>query len=241
MLLVPGTELAIMRRRMPGTNYASIPLDFLLLLIYNTSSMKNLKYLAILVTITLTLISIAPASLLARSNEESNQVSTGYTIGPENVLIIDVYYGRDKEMNRRARVSSKGYITLPLLGEVKVAGLTIAELENEITRLLEKDYLVNPQVSIFIEEYSRVSILGQVNKPGAFEIKGRLTVIELISLAGGFTKIADRNNVRVMRTGLDGTKDTIRVKADDVINKGWEEGDLRLQPGDIVTVPESFF
>ena len=201
------------------------------------------KHIAFLMILSLTFTLLAPGTVLARESykEEDQPTNDGYTIGSENVLIIDVYYGRDKEMNRKARVSSRGYITFPLLGEVQVAGLTIAELEAEITRLLEKDYLVNPQVSVFIEEYSTVSILGQVKEPGSFEIKGKLTVIELISQAGGFTKIADRNNVRVMRTRTDGTKDTIRVKADDVINRGKEEDNLQLQPGDIVTVPESFF
>jgi polysaccharide biosynthesis/export protein len=166
---------------------------------------------------------------------------SGYRIGPENVLQIDVYYGRDRELSRKVRVSSKGLITFPLLGEVEVSGLTVAALERKLTMLLEKDYLVNPQVSVYIEEYSTVSILGQVKEPGSFEIKGSLTVIELISLAGGFTKIASTNDVRIIRTKPDGTKSVIRVRAHDVINKGRESDDVSLEPGDIVTVPESFF
>ena len=174
-------------------------------------------------------------------DKKARAEQSGYQIGPENVLQIDVYYGRDKELSRKVRVSSKGYITFPLLGEVEVNGLTVAGLEKKLTELLEKDYLVNPQVSVFIEEYSTVSILGQVEEPGSYEIKGKLTVVELISMAGGFTKIADTNNVRVMRTNPDGSKETIRVKAWDIINRGKEEDDLQLQPGDIVTVTESFF
>lgn len=172
---------------------------------------------------------------------EYNSGQKEYTIGPENVLMIDVYYGRDKNLSRKVRVSSKGFITFPLLGEVEVSGLTVADLENKMTNLLEKDYLVNPQVSVFIEEYSTVSILGQVKKPGSYEIKGKLSVVELISLAGGFTKIAATNDVRIIRTNSDGTKNTIKVRVDDIINKGREEEDVWLKPGDIVTVPESFF
>ena len=166
---------------------------------------------------------------------------SGYIIGPENVLQIDVYYGRDKELSRKARVSSRGYITFPLLGEVEVTGLTVADLENKLTEMLNKDYLVNPQVSVFIEEYSTVSILGQVKEPGSFEIKGNLSVVELISLAGGFTKIAATNDVRIMRTDSSGVKNTTKVKVNDIINKGREDEDVQLEPGDIVTVPESFF
>ena len=122
-----------------------------------------------------------------------------------------------------------------------MTGLTVADLENRLTEMLNKDYLVNPQVSVFIEEYSTVSILGQVKEPGSFEIKGNLSVVELISLAGGFTKIAATNDVRIMRTDSSGVKNTTKVKVNDIINKGREDEDVQLEPGDIVTVPESFF
>ena len=207
--------------------------------IYNTPTMRIIKSATFIIIFVLILSVMSSFSYARSTGSDASQ--KGYTIGPENVLVIDVYYGRDKNLNRKARVSSKGYITFPLLGEVEVNGLTIAELENILTELLEKDYLVNPQVSVFIEEYSTVSILGQVEEPGSFEIKGRLSVIELISLAGGFTKIAATNDVRIMRTNPDGSRKTIKVKANDIINKGREDEDVQLKPGDIVMVPESFF
>lgn len=197
--------------------------------------MKTIKSLAVLAL----LFTFCAASTV-RSAGASEDIG-GYRIGPENVLAIDVYYGRDRELSRRVRVSSRGFITFPLLGEVEVAGLTVAELEKRLTELLEKDYLVNPQVSVFIEEYSTVSILGQVAEPGSYEIKGRLTVIELISLAGGFTRIAATNDVRIMRNRPDGTRQTMRVRANDIINRGREDEDVVLESGDIITVPESFF
>lgn len=164
-----------------------------------------------------------------------------YVVGPENVVNIDVYYGKDENLSRKARVSSEGLITFPLLGEVKVEGLTVSQLEAKITELLEKDYLVNPQVSVFIEEYSTVSILGQVTSPGAYPIKGKLSVVELISLAGGFTPIAAQNDVKVIRTDKDGSKTTIKVRAGDIVNGGRKEDDIKVYPGDIVMVAESFF
>jgi polysaccharide biosynthesis/export protein len=197
--------------------------------------MKTTKMLASL-AILFTFCAVSP---ILQADEPEDM--SGYRIGPENVLQIDVYYGRDRELSRRVRVSSRGLITFPLLGEVPVAGLTVADLEKDLTELLEKDYLVNPQVSVFIEEYSTVSILGQVAEPGSYEIKGSLTAIELISLAGGFTRIAATNDVRIMRNRPDGTRQTIRLKANDIINKGREDEDVVLESGDIVTVPESFF
>jgi polysaccharide export outer membrane protein len=197
--------------------------------------MKTLRITAI------TLLLASSLMPLAYGVADEEAILSEYRIGPENVLQIDVYYGRDRELERKVRVSSGGMITFPLLGDVEVAGLTIAELERKLSYLLEKDYLVNPQVSVFIEEYSTVSILGQVEEPGAYEIKGKISVVELISKAGGFTKIANTNAVRVLRTLPDGSKKTFVIKVNDIINKGREDEDMRLEPGDIVTVPESFF
>ncbi|MFA6281860.1 MAG: polysaccharide biosynthesis/export family protein, partial [Candidatus Omnitrophota bacterium] len=77
-----------------------------------------------------------------------------YRVGPENLLQIDVHYGKDGIISQKVRVSSKNLITFPLIGEVDVKGLTVSELEKKLYTLLEKDYLVNPQVSVVIEEYS---------------------------------------------------------------------------------------
>ena len=163
-------------------------------------------------------------------SEQISQISSEYRIGPENVLQIDVYYGRDEELSRKVRVSSKGFITFPLLGEVEVGGLTVAELEKKITYLLEKDYIVNPQVSVFIEEYSTISVIGQVDKPGPYEIKGRLSVVEAISMAGGFTKIASPNWTKVIRTNPDGSKKTISIKVGDIINNKGKESINEWKP-----------
>lgn len=165
-----------------------------------------------------------------------------YQIGPENVLQIDVYYGKGEKISQKVRVSSRGAITFPLVGETVVAGLTVTELQNKLTELLGKDYLVNPQVTIFIEEYSTVSILGEITKPGAYPLKGRLTVLELISLAEGFTKIAAPNKVKVIRSRADGTREEIQVHVSDIINKDATQKDnVVLRAGDMVIVPESLF
>jgi polysaccharide export outer membrane protein len=177
-------------------------------------------------------VTIAPSAL----------VVSEYQIGTENVLQIDVYYGRGEKISQKVRVSSRGIITFPLVGEVEVAGLTVTGLQDKLTKLLGQDYLVNPQVTVFIEEYSTVSILGEVIKPGAYPIKGRITVLELISLAEGFTKIAAPNKVKVMRTHPDGTREEIQVRVGDIINKDSGDNDnVVLRAGDMVIVPESLF
>ncbi|MFA5169017.1 MAG: polysaccharide biosynthesis/export family protein [Candidatus Omnitrophota bacterium] len=164
-----------------------------------------------------------------------------YRLGPENLLQIDVHYGKDSLISQKVRVSSKNLITFPLVGEVNVEGLTVSELENKLYTLLEKDYLVNPQVSVVIEEYSTVSVMGEVKKPGAYPIKGKLTVVEAISLAEGFSKIASPNRAKIVRTNADGTKTEIPVRLNDIINGKKQKNNIYLQAGDVVVVPESLF
>ena len=178
----------------------------------------------------------APAATAATSSPSEYQVS------PENALQIDVYYGKNEHISQKVRVSSRGVINFPLVGEVDVAGLTVTALQDKLKQLLEKDYLVNPQVTAFIEEYSTVSIMGEVKKPGAYPIKGRLTIVELISLAEGFTKIAAPNKVKVVHTNPDGTKEEKIVRVYDLMNKdSTDQASIVLRSGDVVIVPESLF
>jgi len=169
------------------------------------------------------------------------EAEKAYRIGPENLLQIDVHYGKDGLISQKVRVSSRNLINFPLVGEVDVEGLTVSELENKLYTLLEKDYLVNPQVSVVIEEYSTVSVIGEVKKPGAYRIKGKLTVVEAISLAEGFTKIASPNRAKIVRTLDDGTKKEIPVRLSDIINGKKQKNNIYLQAGDVVVVPESLF
>ncbi|MCK4859884.1 MAG: polysaccharide biosynthesis/export family protein [Candidatus Omnitrophica bacterium] len=171
----------------------------------------------------------------------THSVLEEYRIGPENVLQISVYYARGERLSQKVKVSSRGIITFPLLGEVKVNALTVSELEQRLKYLLGEDYLVNPQVSVFIEEYSTVSILGEVKTPGSYPIQGKLTIIKLISLAGGFTEIASPNKVKVIRTLNDNSKQEIKIRVRDIINKGKKEDNISLKAGDVVVVPESIF
>ncbi len=161
----------------------------------------------------------------------------GYRLGPDDALKITVY--REDELERDVRISSDGYISFPLLGKVKAGDLTVSELENKLTEGLKK-YLKKPQVTVFIEEYSTITVTGQVEKPDSYPLRGELTVIEAIGLAGGFTKIAARNNVRIMRVE-DGEKKTIRVKVAEISKKGNRTMDVPLRRGDVVFVPESLF
>jgi polysaccharide export outer membrane protein len=143
----------------------------------------------------------------------------------------------EPDLTKTMRVDSNGMISYPLIGNIEVKGSTAKELEGKITELLSRDYLINPQVSVFIKEYAKISILGQVAKPGAYELKTGLTVIDAIALGGGFTEKANISSVKLVRIkGKD--KENIDVDVNEIVGKGHKEKDIMLEPGDLIIVGE---
>ena len=161
---------------------------------------------------------------------------TDYKIGPKDLLEISVF-GLD-ELNRTERVSEEGKITLPLLGEIDVEGLTKGEVEKKISKLLEEKYLQNPQVSVFIAEYQSkmVSVLGAVQTPGRLELLGRQTVMDILAKAGGLTSEAG-NEIYVMRRRADGSNSSIKISIDELILNGKAELNIPLEADDVINIP----
>ncbi|NWF93116.1 MAG: polysaccharide biosynthesis/export family protein [Syntrophaceae bacterium] len=116
-----------------------------------------------------------------------------YKIGPEDLLEINVF--EVEKLNKTVRVSSQGNISLPLLGILRVKDLTAYELEKEIRDLLAEKYLQDPQVSVFIKEYrnQQISVIGAVEKPGVYEVKGQKTVLDMLAMAGGLSGYPKEN------------------------------------------------
>lgn len=129
-----------------------------------------------------------------------------YLIGPQDLLKIEVY--GVESLNRSVRVNATGQIVLPLIGLVQAAGLTSEQLASAIAARLAKDYLQNPQVIIFIEEYTsqRVTVIGAVKASGVYPVKGRTTLMQAVAGAGGPSSVANLRSVRIMRNRLDGTR-----------------------------------
>jgi polysaccharide biosynthesis/export protein len=126
--------------------------------------------------------------LRERSASADPMASVGpreYTIGPEDVLDINVFEA--PEMNREVRVSASGEISLPLLGAVRAASLTPRELETSLEELLHQKYMKDPHIGVFVREMQShpVSVMGAVRKPGTFQIRGSKTLLEILSLAEG--------------------------------------------------------
>jgi polysaccharide biosynthesis/export protein len=164
------------------------------------------------------------------------QFSSEYRVGPKDLLEIKVF-GID-ELNQTVRVSEEGKISLPLLGEIEVEGLTQNGLVLKLEELLKEKYLQDPKVSIFIREYQskRVSVLGAIRTPGPIEILGRQTLLQVISEAGGLTNEAG-SDIIVIRQLADGSSTSLKISIDDLILRGDPTLNIPLQPGDIVNVP----
>ena len=123
--------------------------------------------------------------LMLQATQASLASYRDYQVGPEDQLAIAIF-GQDK-LNRELRVNGQGEITMPLVGVVKVAGLTSQEIEKRLVELYDARFLVNPQITVGVKEFrhQRVAVTGAVDKPGPYEIIGPRTLLEVLSLAGG--------------------------------------------------------
>ena len=176
-------------------------------------------------------------------DDAASSVEGEYEVGAGDVLEINVF-GND-DLSRVPTVQTNGSVSLPLLGEVQVAGLTIAEVKRKVTNLLAKDYLINPQVEVKVKEYQSqyVSVVGEVNNPGRKPIRGRMRLIDALLESGGF-KASSSGEVMITRTDggfEDGQKTmTVRISSSATIQDQINL-ELRLKNGDIISaLPKAF-
>jgi protein involved in polysaccharide export with SLBB domain len=152
---------------------------------------------------------------------------SNYKLGTGDHIRIQVF--NEEDLTVEAELTDAGTVTYPFLGEIKVAGMTIGQLADYITRRLKGPYLVDPKVSVSVMEYREFFIYGEVGKPGNYPYQPGLTVQRAVAIAGGFTERASRRSITVERED-DPTHTPQYVEITDPV-----------QPGDIVTVEESFF
>ena len=174
-----------------------------------------------------------PQAALAPSDPKAQEGD--YRIGPEDLLDISVW--NNPPLSRTAPVRPDGMISLPLLNDVQAAGLTPMQLRDTIAKRLV-EYVPNPEVSVIVREVNRfkVSVLGEVRKPGRFDFKSKATVLDAIALAGGLSDYAARARIVVIRQQDGGTTKRIPVNYNKIVSASSED-DLFLQPGDVVVVP----
>jgi polysaccharide export outer membrane protein len=150
-----------------------------------------------------------------------------YRLGPDDIISITVFEEPDLSL-KNTRVATNGRISFPLLGQILVEGLTVMELEAELTRRLADGYLRRPKVTVAVNEYRLVYVNGEVKRPGGFSYRDGLTVRKAVTLAGGFTERASPNKITLIRENELGRSKKVYLND-------------RLRPGDIITVGESFF
>src|SRR5438876_1233062 len=166
----------------------------------------------------------------------------GYVLGPNDYVGVEVF-GED-DLRTNGRLNPEGNLSVPLLGSVHLAGLTLTQAASKLTELYSRDYLVNPRVNVILQSYAkrRFSILGQVGRPGSYEMPesspGGIDLLEAIALAGGYTRIAAPERITVRRQSANGDQ-IFKVNAKK-FNKGGGGGFL-VEPGDTITVGESIF
>ena len=158
-----------------------------------------------------------------------------YLIGPEDV--IEVFVWKEPDVSRVVLVRPDGKISLPLIGDIKAEGLSPKALAEELKRAFS-EYIEAPEVSVIVKEVNsaKIYVMGKVNSPGVFPLRTEITVLQAITLAGGFAEWAKKSKIIILRKI--GEKDKrIVVNIDRVIDGKKGAEDVRLQPGDRIIVP----
>jgi polysaccharide export outer membrane protein len=159
---------------------------------------------------------------------------SNYRIGPEDVLHVDVW--GNPELTRDAIVRPDGMISLPLIQDVKAEGLTAADLSGRIQRKL-LSFIKNPEVAVIVTQINapKMFVIGQVTRPGTYPLRGDVSVLQALSLAGGFTPFASPKKIKVI-SKKGGKQEVHKVNYYDIIGKD-KKADYYLKPGDTVVVP----
>lgn len=192
----------------------------------------KLKHVATIILLVLAGLLAVPAG----SGAESYQIGPGDLL---NVTVLD-----HPEISSTLRVDDLGHIQLQLIGLVKVEGLTPHQVSERLTGLFADGYLVNPQVLVRVEEYRsrKVVVVGQVGRPGMYELSGPTTLLELISKVGGLTKDAgDKITINRKLGSVDGQpgEEVVEVNIRRLIEEGDTSSDVMLRDGDSVFVPKA--
>lgn len=187
------------------------------------------------------LMSMHPASADDAPAASPTVDSENYVLGPNDIIQVKVY--READLESRVRIGKDGTATFPLIGTVNIGGKTVEATTKLIQDLLNKDFLVNPQVSISVAEYAkrRFTVLGQVQKPGIFEIptEEKITLLQAIGMAGGYTRLAEPSRITVKRT-VNGKEVLFQLNAR-AMAKDTGAQPFEVQPDDTITAGERIF
>ncbi len=166
-------------------------------------------------------------------------VGSNYVLKVSDVIELDVY--QESDLNKSVRIEGDGTVSLALVGKVKLAGMTVGEGKSLITDLYNRDYLVDPQISLLVVSFSPkvLHILGSVGSPGVVNIPPDrdLTLTEALSMVGGVTRMGNPRAIKIKRLDQDGSTRLIEVNFSKVVQDP-DVTDLVLNEGDTIWVPE---
>jgi polysaccharide export outer membrane protein len=184
-------------------------------------------------------VSISGLAVFADGTTPEASPRADYILQPSDLLRVQVF--QEEDLMRDVRISQEHTVMLPLIGSVDLKGKTPREAEVIIRDLYNKNYLVNPQVTVSVLEYAKTSVdvLGSVNTPGSitFLPEQSMNLLDAIARAGGFNRLADRKHVTLTRPGDDGKLEKITINTDDLIQANAKES-WPLVKGDVIFVPE---
>jgi len=189
-------------------------------------------------SVSIFLLSLLFAAVGLRA-EDHPATLVDYTLQPSDLIRVIVF--QEPDLLREVRITQERTVNLPLIGNVDLAGKTVRQAEEMVRALYDHDYLVNPQITISVIEYSprTVQVIGQVNTAGSisFPPEQKMSLMEAISRAGGPTRLANLRQVRLTRTNADGKNETFIINVDDLI-KGGATDKWLLMKSDVIYVPE---
>ena len=168
-------------------------------------------------------------------------VDSDYSIREGDMVQMSVF--NEPELAVSGRVRKDGTLQCPLIGQIRIAGLTQQTAARAVEEAYRKDYLVNPDVNLFVSQFTvqRVTVLGQVMRPGSHDLPAekQLSILQVLGMAGGPTRIANLKKVTVKRT-INGRPETIRVDVQGMVS-GDSTQVFQVREDDVITIPESLF
>ena len=200
----------------------------------------------------LVFVSMASLALVLISGyvHAANTADPGYRLGPDDIVQISIMAGGEEQVSKDVVVGSGGYITVPFVGKVKVAGLTVAQVEKIIHPPLESDYFVDPQVHIQVKEYHSLQffVSGAVGSPGMYELDFNPRIMDLVANAGGV--LPERGNLAYILRGVNqknlsdeklkstiASTKPIKINLVKLLDKGDMTENIRLKSGDTLYIP----
>jgi polysaccharide export outer membrane protein len=184
---------------------------------------------------------VVPVAAKGGSEPGATRADLARPLSPNDAISMTVY--QEDDLNTKTIIDKNGMVMLPLLGQVKISGLTVLEATKQIQQLYDKDYLVNPRVNLIVEHFAerRFSVLGQVQKPGSFEFPQNESVnlLEAIAIGGGYTRLGNPSKVDVKRIE-NGSPKIYHLDAGKM-SKDSKQKPFEILPDDIINVGERTF